>query len=75
MTKLHLLFRNRVDKTDVGGYYTVGDFGAGKEVHSQLTKTMLVKDWVLQFVAPGAFRRAGKEDAKIITESLPLDTQ
>ena len=75
MTKLHLLYRNRVDKTDIGGYYTVGDFDAGKEVHSQLTKTIRVRDWVLRFVAPGAFRRTGKEDAKIITESLPLDTQ
>lgn len=75
MTKLHLLYRNRVDRTDVGGYYTVGDFDTGKEVHSQLTKTMLVRDWVLRFVAPGAFRREGKEESKVITESLPLDTQ
>jgi hypothetical protein len=75
MTKLHLLYRNRVDKTDVGGYYSVSDFDPGKEVHSQLTKAMLVRDWVLRFVAPGAFRRAGKEESKVITESLPLETQ
>jgi len=74
MTKLHLLYRNRIDKTDVGGYYTLGDFDTGKEVHSQLAKTMLVRDWVLRFVGPGAFRRAGKE-SEVMKESLPLDTQ
>jgi hypothetical protein len=75
MTKLHLLYRNRIDRTDVGGYYTAGDFDTGKELHYQLTKTMRVRDWVLRFVAPGAFRKAGKEETKVITESLPLDTQ
>jgi hypothetical protein len=75
MTKLHLLYRNRIDRTDVGGYYTAGDFDTGKELHSQLTKTMRVRDWVLRFVDPGAFRKAGKEETKVITESLPLDTQ
>ncbi len=75
MTKLDLLYRNRVEKTDIGGYYKVGDFDTGKEVHSQLTKTMRVRDWVLRFVGPGAFRRAGREETKVINESLPLDTQ
>jgi hypothetical protein len=75
MTKLHLLYRNRADKTDVGGYYTVSDFDTGKGVHSQLTKTMRVREWGLRFVAPGAIRRAGNEETKAITESLPLDTQ
>jgi hypothetical protein len=74
MTKLHLLYRNRVDKTDISGYYTVGDFDTGKEVHSQLAKTMLVRDWVLRFVGPGASHKAGKE-SEVMTESLPLDSQ
>jgi hypothetical protein len=75
MTKLYLLYRNRLDRTDIGGYYTTGDFENGKELHSQLIKTMRVRDWVLRFVAPGTLRKTGKEENNGITESFPLDTQ
>lgn len=75
MTKVHLLYRNRVDKTDVGGYYKARDFDIGQDIHSQLAKTMQVRDWVLHFVAPRAFQKTVTEGIKTITESLPLDTQ
>jgi hypothetical protein len=75
MTKVQLLYRNRIDKTDIGGYYTVTDFDIGRNMHPQLAKTMEVRDWVSRFVAPGALRKTRTEGIKIIMESLPLDTQ
>lgn len=66
MTRVHLLYRARVDDGDQGGYYTPADLarvgGRGQERgpgaeprvgHPQLEKTRRVRDWVLKFVGGG----------------------
>jgi hypothetical protein len=85
MTKVYLLFRNRVDRTDSGGCYTAADLAAeNNENEVQVEKTRRVAEWVLRFVGPGAGRKLAtsyKRDAKgkrkvdVATEVLPPDTQ
>lgn len=80
MTKVHLVFRNRVDKRDVGGCYTLGDLDSGGEneenMHPQLDKTRRVREWVLRFVEPAFVRRARQGfRIEVVKEVLPPDTQ
>lgn len=77
MTTAHLLFRNRIDRHDAGGCYTVEDLEAQQQVHPQIAKTKRVREWVLRFVgvAQTGTRKAGRGRVEIMKEVLPPDTQ
>ncbi|KAE8451514.1 hypothetical protein EG329_003587 [Mollisiaceae sp. DMI_Dod_QoI] len=80
MTKVHLLYRNRVDRDDVGGCYSAADLVPGEHVQPQVEKTRKVREWVMKFVGVGigAAGRPNKRSynaAEIIKEVLPPDTQ
>lgn len=73
VTKVHLLFRSILDRTDQGGCYKADDLLSAKTQGKQVEKTARVRTWALQFLgAVGA-----KTDAKsrVFREILPLDTQ
>lgn len=74
MTRIHLLYRNRIDRTDVGGCWTAA--GLQSATDPVLAKTSRVKDWVERFVAPPAIARMqnGRRVA-VQEEQLPPDTQ
>lgn len=75
VTKFHLLYRNRIDKVDIGGCYTLAELEDKSENrHPQVAKTSRVKAWVLRFVGGGINRTViGK--AEVVKEVLPPDTQ
>lgn len=82
LTKVHLLYRKRIDRTDVGGCYTTEDLGNIPETDRsheclQRAKTKRVKDWVIQFVglALGGIRRTKKGNVEVVGEAMPPDTQ
>ena len=76
MTKVHLLYRNRVDKTDVRGLYRAADLVAKEGTHPQVDKTRRVREWVLKFVGLGIAKTHGKKRAfELVNETLPPDTQ
>ncbi|TPX10168.1 uncharacterized protein E0L32_001365 [Thyridium curvatum] len=58
LTKVHLLYRTRLDDDDdVGGHYSSADLASARrgraKIHPQLQKTAKVRDWVLKFVGQG----------------------
>ncbi|KAI9646627.1 hypothetical protein NHQ30_004623 [Ciborinia camelliae] len=71
MTKCWLLYRDRIDRGDVGGCYGKRDF-EGREMDVQLAKVKRVRDWVASFVGVAAAPRRG---VKRVREELPPDTQ
>jgi hypothetical protein len=73
MTKIHLLYRNRVDKTDAGGCYSAADLASGDLVLPQVDKTRRVREWVLKFVGLGSGHQKARPEA--VKEVLPPDTQ
>ncbi|TVY54190.1 hypothetical protein LCER1_G004917 [Lachnellula cervina] len=73
MTKVHLLYRNRIDRTDVAGCYSAADLNSGRLANLQVEKTKRVREWVMRFVGTGVMQRNGKR--KALHESLPPDTQ
>jgi hypothetical protein len=77
VTKLHLLYRNRFDKADVGGCYSAADLGDGTtNLQLQVQKTKSVREWVLRFVENGhgpKSKATGRVEA--VREELPPDTQ
>jgi hypothetical protein len=73
MTKIHLLYRNRIDKTDAGGCYSAADLAPGDLVPPQVDKTKRVREWVLKFVGLGAGHQKARPEA--FKEVLPPDTQ
>jgi hypothetical protein len=75
MTKVHLLFRNRVDRTDIGGCYTVTDLEDGQDEQTQIAKVSQVRNWVLRFVAPAKLATTTKGKVNLLKEVLPPDTQ
>lgn len=78
MTKIHLLYRNRIDKSDVGGCYSAADLApSNTPTPPQLEKARRVREWVLRFVGVGAgpTHREKKKKAFEISEVLPDDTQ
>ncbi|PVH89883.1 hypothetical protein DL98DRAFT_508119 [Cadophora sp. DSE1049] len=76
MTKVHLLYRNRVDKTDVGGLYRAAELVAKEGMHPQVDKTRRVREWVLKFIGVGATKNHVKGRAfEVVNETLPPDTQ
>lgn len=77
LTKAHLLFRNRNDRSDLAGCYNAADLAPGVSSHPQTVKTSRVREWVLKFVG-ATYGGAGtqiKDQAKIMEEVLPPDTQ
>lgn len=59
MTKVDLLYRNRIDRTDRAGCYSIKDLGGSGRatqeslVNPQILKTKRVREWVLRFVGGG----------------------
>jgi hypothetical protein len=75
MTKVHLLYRNRVDKSDIGGCYNAADL-AMEDPAPQVEKTRKVREWVLKFVSVGSRPQKGNGRAfEAFKEVLPPDTQ
>ncbi|RDL39457.1 Uncharacterized protein BP5553_03797 [Venustampulla echinocandica] len=74
-TKVHLLYRNRVDHTDIGGCYRSADLKPGGIEHPQIEKTRAVREWVLRFVGAPISQGKGKVRVLDRSESLPPDTQ
>jgi len=76
LTKVHLLYRRRLDARDTGGYYSPADLTARKPAHVQLDKTRQVWDWVLRFVGhdPGHAKTA-KAGPGRAWDRPPADTQ
>ncbi|KFY17287.1 hypothetical protein V492_00776 [Pseudogymnoascus sp. VKM F-4246] len=79
VTKVDLLFRNRIDREDEGGCYSSRDLGntIGNDTHPQVAKTIRVREWVLRFVGhgAGAMRRTDEGKVEVVNEQLPPDTQ
>ncbi|TVY31891.1 hypothetical protein LOCC1_G008620 [Lachnellula occidentalis] len=73
MTKIHLLYRNRIDRTDLAGCYSAADLNSGELANLQVEKTKRVREWVMRFVGTGVMQKNGKR--KALHESLPPDTQ
>jgi hypothetical protein len=73
MTKVHLLYRSRIDRTDVAGCYSAAQLNSEDPADRQLEKTRRVREWVLRFIGGGAVQRNGKR--KALHETLPPDTQ
>lgn len=53
LTKVHLLYRIKLDAQDTGGHYTTSDLSSAS-AHPQLEKTRRARDWVLNFVGHGS---------------------
>lgn len=79
VTKVDLLFRNRIDREDDGGCYSARDLNAtiSSDTHPQVGKTIRVREWVLRFVGHGAatMRRTDEGKVEVVNEILPPDTQ
>lgn len=73
MTKVWLMYREKIDRKDVGGCYGKRELNfKGNEGDAQLMKVKRVKDWVVSFVGVAAPARRG---VKRLREELPPDTQ
>ena len=75
MTKVHLLYRNRVDKGDSRGCYSAGDLALGDQpAHPQVEKTRKVREWVMKFVGIGTGQKT-RTATNSVNDVLPPDTQ
>lgn len=72
LTKVHLLYRNKIDKFDLGGCYNASDIASAENI--QVAKTGKVREWVLKFVGVG-IERPAKGRIEGMKEVLPPDTQ
>ncbi|KAH6842997.1 hypothetical protein B0I37DRAFT_208856 [Chaetomium sp. MPI-CAGE-AT-0009] len=72
LTKVHLLYRLKLDPLDAGGYYSTSDLSSARSAHPQLEKTRRVRDWVLNFVGRGGHNGA-KPDPKPRWDRPPAD--
>jgi hypothetical protein len=76
MTKVHLMYRNRINRTDLGGCYNAADLVSDENLNPQVERTARVKEWVLKFVGVGDGRRKAKgRVSAVMKETLPPDTQ
>lgn len=80
LTRVHLLYRTKMDRTDSGGCYSASDLASARELGSQASnqvhKTAKVRDWCLKFIGTldlrsDTNRRHGLETK----DTLPPDTQ
>ncbi|KAJ1338323.1 single-stranded DNA-binding protein [Microdochium nivale] len=78
MTKVHLLHRRKLDKTDTCGVYAARDMSSKRSAHPQLVKTRRVWEWTINFVG-GSEQRLGKRKTRgrpvRSWEMPPPDTQ
>jgi hypothetical protein len=74
MTKVHLLYRRKLDRHDVGGHYSSGDLASSATGNPQLGKTRRVWEWVLNFVGTGPAVRGGNAQERP-WDRPPEDTQ
>lgn len=72
VTKVHLLYRKRIDRTDVGGCYSTADLDSEERGNLQVEKTKRVREWVQMFV--GGPVRKGKGVEERFREVLPPDS-
>ena len=75
MTKVHLLYRNRIDRTDPAGCYSAADLASAGNSNHQVEKTARVREWVLKFVGMSDEQKNTKGRAGLVArEVLPPDT-
>lgn len=72
LTRVHLLYRMKLDHLDTGGYYGTSDLSSAGGAHPQLEKTRRVRDWVLNFVGRRGHNGA-KPDPKPRWDRPPAD--
>lgn len=72
VTKVHLLYRKRVDRTDVGGCYSTAELDSEERENLQVEKTKRVREWVQKFVGGPVKRGKGVEER--FREVLPPDS-
>ena len=75
LTKVYLLYRNKVDKSDLCGCYKGADFVSSNPLSLQLEKTRKVREWVLKFVGGARVPSKGMRQVEGLKEILPPDTQ
>ncbi|KAJ9151390.1 hypothetical protein NKR23_g3252 [Pleurostoma richardsiae] len=73
LTRVHLLYRKKLDTLDVDGHYTTSDMSSTKPAHPQLQKARQVRDWVLKFVGGSGNASAKDERGKQPWDMPPLD--
>ncbi|KXJ96796.1 hypothetical protein Micbo1qcDRAFT_155441 [Microdochium bolleyi] len=78
MTKVHLLHRRKLDKTDTCGIYAAREMASKGSAHPQLMKARRAWNWTIDFVG-GSERRLGKRKTRgrpvRSWEMPPPDTQ
>jgi hypothetical protein len=77
MTKVYLLYRNRIDRSDTRGCYSAADLVSREQPSLQVEKTRRVREWVFKFVGLGigGSRKRNTRASDIAPEVLPDDTQ
>jgi hypothetical protein len=60
MTKVHLLYRRKLDRSDIGGHYSLDDLSSMRGGNLQLGKTRKVWEWVLNFVGTAPRAKEGR---------------
>jgi hypothetical protein len=76
MTKVHLLYRDRIHRDDLRGCYNTSDLAdTGVPLHPQVEKTKKVKDWVMKFVGVAGHDNTNGGNMGAMNETLPPDTQ
>ena len=85
MTKVHLLYRRKLDAGDVGGHYSTSDLASVEkrrsqgQVDPQLERTAKVREWVLAFVGtgygPGREEQGGDGDQDGVKNARPRATK
>ncbi|KAK3381528.1 hypothetical protein B0H63DRAFT_450855 [Podospora didyma] len=60
LTKVHILYRRKLDGVDLAGHYSVDDIFSRTPAHPQLAKTRLVSQWVFTFVGDAGNSRRSK---------------
>ena len=80
LTKIHLLYRTRIDRTDPSGCYSAADLasatGFDSQIGNQIMKTVRVREWSLKFVRGGDVKSDTNNRVSLTKrDALPPDTQ
>ncbi|KAK8066499.1 hypothetical protein PG997_013246 [Apiospora hydei] len=75
LTKIQLLYRQRLDEEDDGGFYSLRDLSSTSATHPQLLKTSRVRQWAFDFVAQPVYAGEGNKQGLRRWEMPPDDTQ
>ncbi|KAK8100794.1 nucleic acid-binding OB-fold [Apiospora kogelbergensis] len=75
LSRIQLLYRQRLDEDDKGGFYGVRDLTSRSATHPQALKTARVRQWVLDFVAQPVYAGHGNRQGLKRWELPPDDTQ